>query len=188
MGQIKTDGVSFEGEEPGVGLASPGLDLLAAGFLLALSLLVIVASLRLPVPGGLNTAPGLLPFLTAFSLAIMAILLAGSALRRKRAGVVADPADARDRREDARAVVLAITIAIYIAGLQMLAFQVFFAIGGVPFVLSAFEPLTIIALAAIIHIFWHGAFWVNVLISTGWTLTLSLVFQKLFSIPLPGGF
>lgn len=188
MTHTPDDPVKFEGEEAGAGLAAPGLDLLAAGFLVALSLVVMVASVRLPVPGDLTTAPGLLPLLTAASLAIMAVLLGLSAMTRWRAGVVMAPEDARDPAEDRRALLLAATVAVYIAALQTLAFQIYFTLAGISLILSAFEPVTVIALATIIHVSWRGPLWITALISTGWTLALSLVFQKLFAIPLPGGF
>lgn len=191
LNKPNSDQITFEGEEAGAGHAAPGLDLIAAGFLVALSVLVMAASLTLPVPGALTTAPGLLPFLTAASLLIMAVLLGFSALGRRRASVVADPADLVDRRnseEDLRTLLLAATVALYIAALQLLAFQVFFSIAGIPFILSAFEPVTVLALATIIHLSWRGPLWITVVIAVGWTLTLSLVFQKIFRIPLPGGF
>lgn len=180
--------VVFEGEDGNAGFASPALDLIATAFLLALSVLVLVASLRLPVPGGLVTAPGLLPFMTAGSLGIMAVLLGISAVVRRRDGTPMWEDTGHDRDEITRAVVLVTSVAVYIAALQALAFQYYFNIGTIPMVLSAFEPTTIVALAAIIHIFWRGPLWITALISVGWTLTLSLVFQKVFNIPLPGGF
>ncbi len=188
LNKPESDQITFEGEEAGVGHAAPGLDLIATGFLIALSILVMAASLTLPVPGALTTAPGLLPFLTAASLLVMAILLGFSALDRRRQGVAADPADARSSIEDRSTLLLAVTVALYIAALQVLAFQAFFSIGGIPLVLSAFEPVTVLALATIIHVSWRGALWVTVVISVGWTLLLSVVFQKIFQIPLPGGF
>lgn len=188
MTQPSSDQIKFDGEEAGTGHAAPVLDLAAAAFLLALAVLVMAASLALPVPGGLRTAPGLLPFLTAASLAVMAVLLGLSALARRRAGVVMDPSEARDTAQDRRTALLTLVVALYIGALQVLAFQYYFSISGVPFVLSAFEPVTTVALAAIIHVFWRGPLWITTLISAGWTLTLSLVFQKLFVIPLPGGF
>lgn len=178
----------FEGEDPESGLAAPGLDLLAAGFLIFVSVLVMVASLTLPVPNTIMTAPGLLPFITAASLCLMAIMLANSALKRRRAGVVMNPADARDRQEDLRALALAGAVALYILALQVLAFQVYFSVFGIGVILSAFQPVTVIALASIIHISWRGPFWITVSISLFWTCLLSVVFQKLFQIPLPGGF
>ena len=188
MSNAETKHVEFEGEEAGAGFASPGLDLFASGFLLVLSAVVIAASIALPVPGNWTTAPGLLPLLTGASLGMMAILLGVSAWNRRRAGIAGNPYEARSGEADKRAAVLAGTIAVYIAALQFLAFQVFFNAFGAPFVLSAFEPVTIIALATIIHVSWRGPLWITVLISASWTLTLSLVFQKVFSIPLPGGF
>lgn len=183
-----SDQVKFDGEEEGAGHAAPGLDLIAAGFLVVLSFVVMVASVKLPVPGDLQTAPGLLPFLTGASLMVMAIILGVSAWNRRKAGVTMAAEDIRDGAEDRRVLLLAGTVAIYILALQVLAFQMFFSVSSVPLVLSAFEPLTIIALASIIHVSWRGPLWITVVISTAWTLTLSLVFQKLFQIPLPGGF
>lgn len=118
----------------------------------------------------------------------MAVLLGVSALKRHRAGIGFAEEDRRDRAEDLRTLALAGAVAVYILALQMLAFQVYFAIAGVPFVLSAFEPVTLVALAAIIHVAWRGPLWITTLVATGWTLALSLTFQKLFNIPLPGGF
>ena len=188
MNQPQSDQITFEGEEASAGHAAPTLDLIAAAFLIALSILVMVASLTLPVPGALTTAPGLLPFMTAASLLVMAILLGFSALNRRRRGVAPDPADSRSGEEGRRTLLLAATVALYIAALQVLAFQTFFSVAGIPLILSAFEPVTMIALATLIHLFWHGPLWITVVISISWTLILSLVFQKIFQIPLPGGF
>lgn len=188
MSQAESDKVVFEGEDGNAGYASPALDLIATAVLLAISVLVLVASYLLPIPGDLTTAPGLLPFLTAGSLGVMAVLLGLSAVSRRKGGVALWSDNARDKVEDRRTMALAVAVGVYIAGLQFLAFQYYFKIGEIPMVLSAFEPVTTISLAATIHIFWRGPLWITVLISLGWTLALSLVFQKLFTIPLPGGF
>ena len=50
---------TFEGEEAGAGYASPSLDLLASAFLIVLSVVIMAASLALPIPGDWTTAPGL---------------------------------------------------------------------------------------------------------------------------------
>ncbi|MEP1209565.1 MAG: tripartite tricarboxylate transporter TctB family protein [Rhizobiaceae bacterium] len=188
MSKTPTEAIKFEGEEAGAGYASPMLDLIASGFVVALTVVVMIASWQLKVPGGLATAPGLLPFLTAASLFIMALALAATALKRHRAGVVAAADEVRDPAQDRRTLVLALTVAVYIACLQFLAFQYGFNIAGAHFILSAFEPVTIVALTVIMHISWRGPIWITVSISTAWTLILSLVFQKMFNIPLPGGF
>jgi len=179
--------VMFEGEEAGAGYASSALDLIAAGFLVLLSIVVMVASWSLPVPGDLLTAPGLLPFLTAFSLLLMALVLAVTAVKRRNN----DASDNRNSTETvatAKTLLLAAMVAIYILSLQYLAFQKDFSVGGIFFSFSAFEPVTIVALAAIIHIHWRGRFWITTLVSMLWTLVLSLIFQKAFNLPLPGSF
>lgn len=188
MTQSQHEPIKFDGEEAGAGYAAPKLDLIAAAALIALSAVVLVASFRLPVPGDWSTAPGLLPILTAGSLAIMAIALGLNALKRHRAGIIANPEEARDPEEDRRALALAAVIAIYIAGLQFLAFRHDIVLGGTRFTLSAFEPVTILALTSLIHMSWRGPLWITLVVSTCWTLILSVVFQKLFQIPLPGGF
>ena len=53
---------------------------------------------------------------------------------------------------------------------------------------SAFEPATILALTSIIHVSWRGPLWITTTIAVTWTLILSLVFQLVFRIPLPGSF
>ena len=65
------------------GQAPPVLDLIAAAFLVALSILVMIGAARMEVPDALATAPGLLPFLTAASLCVMALALGWQALRRR---------------------------------------------------------------------------------------------------------
>lgn len=185
--------VSFEGEEAGAGYASPTLDLIATGFLVILAIIVMVASLSLPIPGDLRTAPGLLPFLTALSLLLMALVLGATALKRRKkaAGSAATPADDIGVNGDVSltgTLRLAGIVGIYILSLQLLAFQRDFAIGDSFFSISAFEPVTIIALATIIHVYWRGSLWVTTLVSILWTIILSLVFQKAFNLPLPGSF
>ncbi len=185
-GQV--DEIKFEGEDAHAGYAAPFLDLIAAAVLLGIATLVIVASLMLPVPGELATAPGLLPLLTAVSLGGMAILLAISAVQRRRSGTPLMRFAPGEISEQMRAVPLAAAIAIYIAGLQWLAFQMHLQVAGIHYVLSAFEPLTILALSAIMRAYWGGPLLAIVAISACWTLVLSVVFQKIFQIPLPGGF
>jgi len=186
------ESVKFEGEEAGAGYAAPHLDLIAAGFLVCLSLIVMLASFKLPVPGAILTAPGLLPFLTAASLLLMALMLGATAIKRRRdiTELIAKPDDvAQDEKaEQIRTFLLIAVVGIYIAALQQLAFQHNFAIGGTHFSVSASEPVTIITLVVIIQSAWRGPIWITTLLSIIWTLVLSVVFQKAFEIPLPGSF
>ncbi len=169
-------------------LASPTLDLIASAVLIVIAIAMMAASVALPIPGEIQTAPGLLPFIVAASLLVMALALGASALARRRAGDNMPAFAGRDLATDMRSLLLAVAVAIYIAALQMLAFQQNFSIFGVPLVLSAFEPTTIVAITAIIHMSWRGPLWIAATVSIVWTVILSLVFQLLFHIPLPGTF
>ena len=180
--------VKFEGEEAGAGFASPTLDLIASAVLIAISLAMMAASAALPIPGAITTAPGLLPFIVAASLLLMALGLGASALARRRSGIHIPAFADRDLGTDLRSLLLAVAVAVYIAALQFLAFQYIFSVFGTTLRLTAFEPATIVALAAIIHVSWRGPIWITVAVCVTWTLILSLVFQLIFRIPLPGSF
>ena len=180
--------IKFEGEDPNAGFASPTLDLIAAAILIAIAVAMMVAAWRLPMPGGIHTAPGLLPFIVAASLLLMALGLGASALARRRAFSHMPAFADRDVSTDLRSLALAIAVAIYIAALQTLAFQHNISVFGTNLRLTAFEPATIVTLTTIIHLSWRGPFWITASISIVWTLILSLVFQLVFRIPLPGSF
>ena len=188
MTDTKQPEVTFEGEDANAGFAAPALDLIATATLIAISVAMMVASWRLPMPGDIHTAPGLLPFLVAASLLVMALGLGASALARRRAGVRVGALDDRDIATDMRSIVLAVAVAVYIATLQVMAFQQGFTVLGTHLKLTAFEPATILALSTFIHLSWRGPLWITVTVSTVWTLILSLVFQLVFRIPLPGSF
>ena len=188
MADEKSDQIAFEGEEAASGFGSPALDLIASVFLIVLSLAFAFASLSLPVPGDLNTAPGLLPFIVAASLLLMAVGLGASALARRRAGESGTAFADRDLATDLRSLLLAGTVAVYILALQQLAFQQNFSAFGQNLRLTAFEPVTVIALSTIIHFSWRGPVWITTSVAVTWTVILSLVFQIVFRIPLPGTF
>ena len=180
--------VKFEGEEAGAGFASPTLDLIATAVLVVIAVAMMAASLTLPMPGAIHTAPGLLPFIISASLLLMALGLGASALIRMRRGQHGPAFADRDKATDLRSLLLAGAIAVYIAALQVLAFQQNFSAFGTNLRLTAFEPATIVTLCTIIHLSWRGPIWITATVSIAWTCLLSLVFQLVFRIPLPGSF
>ena len=180
--------VKFEGEDGNASFASPTLDLIATAILIAISVAMMVASVRLPMPGEIHTAPGLLPFFISATLLLMALGLAGSAFARRRSGIHVFFFPERDLATDLYSVLLAGAVAVYIAALQVLAFQQNVLILGTNLRLSAFEPATIVTLCTIIHLSWRGPFWITATVSIAWTAILSVVFQLVFRIPLPGSF
>lgn len=180
--------VKFEGEDANAGFASPTLDLIATAIIVAIAVAMMVASVRLPMPGEIHTAPGLLPFVVSATLLLMAIGLGGSALARRRSGVRIPVFSERDFATDLRSLLLAGAVAVYIAALQLLAFQQNLSVFGTNLRLSAFEPATIVTLCTIIHLSWRGPIWITATVSIAWTVILSVVFQLVFRIPLPGSF
>jgi hypothetical protein len=174
----------FSGEDENAGFASPVQDMIAAAFLVLLSLWVMIESVRLDNPGSLTTAPGLLPFLTAGSLAVMAAWLGVMAIKRHRAGIEATPSE--EAPEMSRTIMLVGLIGAYLAGLELISFEYTLQVGGMRLGYGAFEVLTIITLTIILSIFWRQALWACLTVSVVWITLLAGVFRYVFTIPLPG--
>jgi hypothetical protein len=179
----KTD-KPYISEDESAGYASPVLDIIAAIAISCLSIWVMVESVALKTPAEIATAPGLLPFLTAGSLMLMAIVLALSALRRHRS---APAAMTQDIPEDLPRAGLLIAILIaYVAALDFIEFSRSIAIGPIAMQVNAFEPVSIVVLTAILRIFWTPRLWACVLVAVIWILLLTVTFQSLMTIPMPG--
>lgn len=174
---------TFRGEDESAGEGPPALDLAAAMFLFTLGLFFAILSLALPVPGSWLSAPGLLPFVTSASLALMAVLLGLSAWRRR--GEAGESSGSEDG-EAARRTQAAFAVAVYIAALQGLGIEGFLPVFGAQIPFGGFEPVTIVFLSVLLRLFWTERLAATVGVSVGWTLCLSLAFRGLFGIPLPG--
>jgi len=176
---------SFKGEDENAGFASPRQDLIASAVLILLSLWIMIESWRLEIPGGLATAPGLLPFLTAASMCAMALGLAWLAWKRQRAGET--EASAEDETVPGRAFLLMALVGVYILSLQLLSFEYSAVVAGFRFSYGSFEVLTIVALTAILTIFWQPRIGPCLAVSAIWVTALAAVFRYVFVLPLPGG-
>ncbi|WP_136656687.1 tripartite tricarboxylate transporter TctB family protein [Nitratireductor sp. XY-223] len=178
-----TEQQKFAGEDEHAGFATPLQDIIAAGFLVALSLWIMVESVRLSNPGSLSTTPGLLPFLTAGSLCVMALILGAMAIRRRAAGAttVED-----EKPEHVRTAMLAAFIGAYLLALQYLNFEYSTIIAGLELGYGGFEVITIVFLTVILTIFWTGAIWKCLVVSAVWITLLAAAFRYVFVIPLPG--
>ncbi len=174
----------FQGEDTNAGFATPIMDLAAAALLAAIGIFVMVESLRLPMPGGLMTAPGLLPFLTAASLFVMALVLARLALVRRR---MIDPSrDVFELPDDfRRSLGLGAIVVVYAAGLQFLPIHIMTTVGGLRLTVGAFEVVSIIVLTAILLLYWRRPLWACLSVAFVWIAFLNIVFRMVFGIPLP---
>lgn len=177
---------TFRGEDESAGAAHPVLDLAAGIFLLALGIWFAVMSVQLPVPGRLTTAPGLLPFLTAASLAAMAAVLGLSAFRRLPGAEALGLGGLLSAIESRRRAMLIATVVIYVAALDALSFETYVHIGDMQIPFGSFEPVTLVSMAAMLRIFWTRRLTHCVAVAVIWTLCLSLAFRGLFNIPMPG--
>jgi len=171
-------------EDPNAGFATPIMDLIAAGVVAAIALFIVVESLRLPVPGGVFTAPGLLPFLTSASLLIMAVLLAAGALNRRRAmNVVADRIEIPP--DFMRSMGLGGIVVLYVLAMQVIPIDTAVSIGSLRFVIGAFEAVSVVTITGILRLYWQRPLWACLLVAFGWIAFLSIVFRMVFQTPLP---
>jgi hypothetical protein len=171
-------------EDPNAGFATPVMDLFAAGVLAIIAIWMMVEALRLPVPGGIVTAPGLLPFLTAASLLVMAIVLGAMAISRR--SLFPDAEDRFQLPPDfLRSMSLGTILFVYVAALDFTTIDAAFTIGALRFVLGAFELVSVIVLTAILWIYWRKPLWVCLAVSLGWIAFLSIIFRMVFHTQLP---
>jgi len=171
-------------EEANAGLATPIMDLIAAGVIAAISIFIAISSLLLPMPAGVLTAPGLLPFLTAASLLVMALLLGYSAITRRR--TMPRALDRFAIPEDfQRTLVLGGIVILYVLGLQVIPVDVSFDIGPLHFLIGAFETVSLIAITGLLKLYWRAPLWACLAVTVGWIAFLSIVFRMLFQTPLP---
>jgi hypothetical protein len=165
-------------------MANPIMDLIAAGVIAVIAIFVVIASLQLPVPGSAFTAPGLLPFLTAASLLVMALLLGTSAITRRR--TMPRALDRFEIPDDfKRTLVLGGIVILYVLGLQVIPVDASFNVGGLHFVIGAFETISLIAITGLLKLYWRAPLWACLAVTVGWIAFLSIVFRMLFQTPLP---
>jgi Tripartite tricarboxylate transporter TctB family len=172
-------------EDADDGMVTPIMDLIAAGIIAAIAIFIAIDSLFLPVPGGqVFTAPGLLPFLTSASLLIMTAILASSALTRRR--TLPRALDRFEMPPDImRSLTLGVIVIVYVAALQFVPVDVSFNIGSQHFVIGAFETVSVVAITALLKLYWRAPLWACLAVSVGWIAFLSIVFRMLFQTPLP---
>jgi hypothetical protein len=174
----------YVSEDESAGYARPVLDIIAAFAISALSIWIMIESISLKVPGALTTAPGLLPFITAGMLLIMAIVLGVAAVRRQRSELGSTTLDIPG--ELPRTILLIVILVVYVSALDVLEFSSDLELGSFNMQITAFEPISIVVLTAILRIFWTLILWRCLLVAILWISFLSFAFQSLMKIPMPG--
>lgn len=171
--------------------STPGKDLAASVAIAVFALLVMIVALRMPNPGTLFTAPGVLPFLTGLALLIMA---AGLGVRSIGAGGVKALLQGPGKvvrqyfadLENWRTLLLIGIITLYVFVTQQITFDLRFPTKFFVFHFSSYELISIITLTLILRIFWQATIVRCLLVSAFWIIALASVFRYGFHILLPG--
>ena len=176
-----------QGEEEDA--STPQRDLAAAVAIAAFALFVMALALALPNPGGMFTAPGLLPFLTGLSLFAMAVGLGIAALReggaRGLGSVFSTGAPASDAHPG-RAWALIGLLAAMVVAIDALPFELRFRVAGRALELGSFEGVSIPFLALVLRIFWRASVLRCLLVAAAAVIGFAAAFRYGFNIPLPG--
>ncbi len=153
----------------------------STGFLVGLGLLLIsgfffITSFSIPHPEGWQTAPGMLPMILGGSLFIMAAIITIDTVRQGALRNLFGAVEKRriDESENStRGVITAIAgVAIFYFGLLQF---------------LPFEIAAVIFLAAMTQVFWtESSLKQRLLISLVVPFAISIGFQGVFGIPLPG--
>ena len=171
-------------EDANAGLATPFMDMISASVIAVISIWMAVESLRLPVPGDVITAPGLLPFLASSSLLIMALVLGYGALVRRR--TTPRELDRIELPNDfMRSLTLGGIVVLYVLAMQFVPFRASFYIGSLHFVIGAFETVSLVALTGLLRLYWRAPLWACLAVTVFWIAFLSIVSRMLFQTPLP---
>ncbi len=166
-------------------------DLIAAAAIAILSLVAMLLAVTLQAPGRLSTAPGLLPFVTALTLFMMAVGLGVQAMRDRSdtdrfQAMVKRVWQAIDTEETRRALLLMGIISVYVLLVDRISFDLRLPVGGFDFRFSSYEGISIVALTLILKYFWRGTLLRCGLIALVWMIALASVFRYGFHILLPG--
>ena len=171
--------------------SSPAKDLAASAVIAAFAVFVMILALRMPNPGTIFTAPGLLPFLTGLALLMMAAGLGYRSVRASGAKELLQGPGKSVRTyfadiENWRTLLVIGIIVLYVVLTQQIAFDLRFPTKFFVFSFSSYELISIITLTLVLRIFWRKTLVRCLLVSTVWIIALASVFRYGFHILLPG--
>ena len=184
------------GEEELEERSTPNKDLASAVIIAVVAVLVMVFSLRLDVPGSFYTAPGLLPFITGFTLLLMALTLGVRAIRAgakiKPTGLLGGSAmmtrgfwsDEQNRRRP----ILTVLVITYVLLVAFINFDLRVPTPLFEFQISSYEVISVIMVTWLLRMFWKASLlrcFVTALITVE---ALAAVFRYGFGILMPETF
>ncbi len=164
-------------------------DLMSSLLLSIFSIIVMVLSLNLDVPGSLYTAPGLLPFVASLALLILSILLAIKTIKSKASFKTRKlNLDLATTQENKRTLLLLALISIYIFTVGFTRFEFIIPMVFFDYRLSSFQIISTIMITVIVKIFWDKKILRCFSIVFIVVESLSAIFRYGFGILMPGYF
>ena len=166
-----------KGKEEDETVETPAADFFMGILLMALSAAICYAAWFWPRPTGISSAPGLLPFIVAFSLFFMSLSVFVSSLKNRGFQRLIHYFISSDFRksltgEDTKRLRFAIsTILIYTIVLLKL---------------LPFEVATFIYTAGSLQLFWKAKIYKVLILSASATVFYSIAFKVFFKLTLPG--
>jgi len=183
------------GEEELVERSTPNKDLASAVVVAVVAVLTLVFSFRLDVPGSFYTAPGLLPFITGFTLLLMALTLGVRAIRAGAkmsvAGLLGIPSKMIRgflSAKNWRRPILTALVVTYVLLVAFINFELRLPTPLFVLQISSYEVISVIMVTWVLRIFW-GASLLRCFLTTLITVeALAFVFRYGFGILMPETF
>ena len=175
--------------------STPNKDLASAVVVAVVAVLTLVFSFRLDVPGSFYTAPGLLPFITGFTLLLMALTLGVRAIRAGAKMSVAGLLGISSKMirgflsaKNWRRPILTALVVTYVLLVAFINFELRLPTPLFVLQISSYEVISVIMVTWVLRIFW-GASLLRCFLTTLITVeALAFVFRYGFGILMPETF
>ena len=175
---------NYISEDEGAGLAAPIVDLVSSSLIILIALWFIYESVNLKVPDeNLLTAPALLPIITSITLIMMLLIIFYKSIKNLN---INESNNLFKTMSYKKKLISPIILFFYIFALTNYNFTYEIYILTFELIIGPFLIFTIILLTLLLYIYWKQKIYTCLLVSSIWSLFLSITFVNFFNIPLPG--
>ena len=175
---------NYISEDEGAGLAAPIVDLVSSTLIILIALWFIYESVNLKVPDqNLLTAPALLPIITSITLIMMLLIIFYKSIKNLNINESNNLFKTISYKKN---LISPIILFFYIFALTNYNFTYEIYILTFELIIGPFLIFTIILLTLLLYIYWKQKIYTCLLVSSIWSLFLSITFVNFFNIPLPG--
>ena len=175
---------NYISEDEGAGLAAPIVDLVSSSLIILIALWFIYESVNLKVPDeNLLTAPALLPIITSITLIMMLLIIFYKSIKNLNINESNNLFKTISYKKN---LISPIILFFYIFALTNYNFTYEIYILTFELIIGPFLIFTIILLTLLLYIYWKQKIYTCLLVSSMWSLFLSITFVNFFNIPLPG--